>query len=146
MKKGISLIVLVITIIVLAILAAAIIISMSNANVLTEAGNTVEKADLANAKYAVQLEYAAALSRGTAVGAKTGKAYKKDMEPSYAADGTYQEKADSIMEQEDYIQAIADAMNITKSAASAMYEVTVDGLGCPTKVELDVDVATPTTF
>lgn len=58
MKKGISLIVLVITIIVLAILAGAIIISLSNTNIIDQAKDATIKADLANAKYAVALEYA----------------------------------------------------------------------------------------
>lgn len=58
MKKGISLIVLVITIIVLAILAGAIIISLSNTNIISQAKEATTKADLANAKYAVALEYA----------------------------------------------------------------------------------------
>ncbi|MBR5227817.1 MAG: hypothetical protein IKV94_04175 [Clostridia bacterium] len=59
MKKGISLIVLVITIIVLAILAGAIIISLSNTNIIEQANNAADAADLANVKYAVALEYAA---------------------------------------------------------------------------------------
>lgn len=92
MKKGISLIVLVITIIVLAILAGAIIISLSNQNVITQASNAVSSADRANAKYAVTMAYAEAVSR-----AKDGKAYKLN--------GTVLEP----MAVEDYRKAITDA-------------------------------------
>lgn len=70
MKKGISLIVLVITIIVLAILAGAIIISLSNTNVIQQATEAKNSADRANAKYAVSLIYAAAVAKGN-----DGKAY-----------------------------------------------------------------------
>lgn len=75
MKKGISLIVLVITIIVLAILAGAIIISLSNQNIISQASDATAAADLANAKNAVTLEYAAAVARGKA---QDGKAYQTD--------------------------------------------------------------------
>ena len=70
MKKGISLIVLVITIIVLAILAGAIIISLSNTNVIQQATEAKNSANRANAKYAVATIYAAAVAKGT-----DGKAY-----------------------------------------------------------------------
>ena len=70
MKKGISLIVLVITIIVLAILAGAIIISFSNTNIVEEASAAVTKADKANAKAALSLVYAGAVAK-----ADDGKAY-----------------------------------------------------------------------
>ncbi len=75
MKKGISLIVLVITIIVLAILAGAIIISLSNQNIIAQASDATAAADLANAKNAVTLEYASAVARGKV---KDGKAYQED--------------------------------------------------------------------
>ncbi len=58
MKKGISLIVLVITIIVMIIIAGAIIISLNSTNVMTSAEKAVTDSDLANAKYAVSLAYA----------------------------------------------------------------------------------------
>mgnify|MGYP004617990215 CR=1 FL=1 len=45
-KQAISLIVLVITIIIMAILAATVIITLSNTNVINEANNSVEKANL----------------------------------------------------------------------------------------------------
>lgn len=70
MKKGISLIVLVITIIVLAILAGAIIISLSNQNIISQASDASSKADRANAKYVVTMTYASAVAR-----ANDGKAY-----------------------------------------------------------------------
>jgi len=58
MKKGISLIVLVITIIVMIIIAGAIIISLSQENIVKRANDAVEASDEANAKYAVALVYA----------------------------------------------------------------------------------------
>ena len=156
MKKGISLIVLVITIIVLAILAAAIIISMSNNNVLSEAGNTVENADLANARYAVQLEYAAALARGITAGAKTGYAYKdgESNQPSFLENGKFVEGV--VMTEDDYLAAIAYAFNeadadtddiaTAANAVKAVYNVKVDKTsGQPVKVELDRAIATPST-
>lgn len=69
MKKGISLIVLVITILVLAILAGAIIVSISNTNTISKANEAVSAADLANAKNLV-LSYWA----DSAVQAADGKA------------------------------------------------------------------------
>ena len=58
MKKGISLIVLVITIIVMIIIAGAIIISLNSTNVINRANEATEASDLANAKNAVMLAYA----------------------------------------------------------------------------------------
>lgn len=58
MKKGISLIVLVITIIVMIIIAGAIIISLNGTNVINRADEAVDKADLANLRSALTLEYA----------------------------------------------------------------------------------------
>lgn len=110
MKKGISLIVLVITIIVLAILAGAIIISLSNQNIIAQASDATAAADLANAKNAVTLEYAAAVARGTV---KDGKAYQTD--------GT------TLMTKEKYELVLTNAgFTVSK------YEVSVDGNGVPT--------------
>lgn len=75
MKKGISLIVLVITIIVLAILAGAIIISLSNTNIMAEAADAVSASDLANAKHAATLAYAEGLANGLKQGKSDGLAY-----------------------------------------------------------------------
>lgn len=115
MKKGISLIVLVITIIVLAILAGAVIISLSNTNVVEQANDAKTKADLANAKSTVQLEYAAAVARGQKAGKVDGKAYNSD--------------ASAVMKDTDYTAAL------TKAGFTATYTVTVED-GVPTKVEL----------
>lgn len=49
-KKGISLIMLVITVIVLAILASTVIINLSNTNIINEADKTVFKSDMASYK------------------------------------------------------------------------------------------------
>lgn len=110
MKKGISLIVLVITIIVLAILAGAIIISLSNQNVISQASEAVTAADLANAKNAATLEYAAAVSRGTV---KDGKAYQTD--------GT------SVMTATQYQTALTAA-----GFSADKFNVTADANGVPT--------------
>lgn len=54
-KKGISLIVLVITVIVLAILSTAVIISLSNTNIINEASKAVFRNDMASYKEAYSL-------------------------------------------------------------------------------------------
>ncbi len=58
MKKGISLIVLVITIIVMIIIAGAIIISLNSSNVITQANKAVNASDVANLRSALTLDYA----------------------------------------------------------------------------------------
>ena len=58
MKKGISLIVLVITIIVMIIIAGAIIISLNSSNVIDSANNAVDKSNVANVKSLLALQYA----------------------------------------------------------------------------------------
>lgn len=57
MKKGISLIVLVITIIVMIIIAGAIIISLNSTNVVKKANTAVDSSNEAELKAAVALEY-----------------------------------------------------------------------------------------
>ena len=57
-KQGISLIVLVITIIVLAILAAAVIISINNTGVINETQQTVLNDAVANLRDSLVMEYA----------------------------------------------------------------------------------------
>lgn len=58
MKKGISLIVLVITIIVMIIIAGAIIISLSQTNVLTQAETARDDANDATVRSIISLVYA----------------------------------------------------------------------------------------
>ena len=58
MKKGISLIVLVITIIVMIIIAGAIIISLNSTNIIDKANEAVTASDLANARNTAMLKYA----------------------------------------------------------------------------------------
>jgi len=58
MKKGISLIVLVITIIVIIILAGAVILSLSTNNPIASANKATCLSDIANFKSAVALDYA----------------------------------------------------------------------------------------
>ncbi|MDF2866085.1 MAG: hypothetical protein K0R72_903 [Clostridia bacterium] len=62
MKKGISLIVLVITIIVIIILAGAVILSLANNNPINSANKAVCLSDVANFKSAVALDFASELS------------------------------------------------------------------------------------
>ena len=50
MKKGISLIVLVITIIVMIIIAGAIIISLNSSNVIDQSNKAVKDSNVANAR------------------------------------------------------------------------------------------------
>ena len=58
MKKGISLIVLVITIIVMIIIAGAIIISLSQNNIVTEANTAKTQSNLANARAVIVATWA----------------------------------------------------------------------------------------
>lgn len=62
MKKGISLIVLVITIIVMIIIAGAIIISLNSSNVISQANDAVTKSDKANLRSELSLVYADIMS------------------------------------------------------------------------------------
>ena len=57
-KRGISLIVLVVTVIVLAILATTVIISLSNTNIIGQASDTVNEANLATYREQAALAYA----------------------------------------------------------------------------------------
>jgi len=133
MKKGISLIVLVITVIVLAILAGAIIISISNTNVITETAETRIAADLANAKAAVNLAYSNAVALGLQYDAATGKAYRKA--PTVDANtGNITSNSDDYMTAAEYYDAIDVAFGKTDGWAELNYVVTVNGDGCPTSV------------
>jgi len=60
-KKGISLIVLVITVIVLSILATTVIISLSETNIISQTNSAVFKSDMANLKSAYELYVASEL-------------------------------------------------------------------------------------
>ena len=74
MKKGISLIVLVITIIVMIIIAGAIIISLSQNNIVDEATTARDDANLANVRAIVVAAWAdSAVSAVDETGAHTGK-------------------------------------------------------------------------
>ena len=61
-KKGISLIVLVITIIVMAILASAVIISLSNSNIIENANKQTFKSDMSSYKEAFELYVASVMA------------------------------------------------------------------------------------
>ncbi len=65
MKKGISLIVLVITIIVIIILAGAVILSLANNNPIASANRATVLSDVANFKSAVALDFASQVSQTT---------------------------------------------------------------------------------
>ena len=62
MKKGISLIVLVITIIVMIIIAGAIIISLNSSNVIEQSNDAVEASNAANARSLLSMKYAEILA------------------------------------------------------------------------------------
>ena len=131
MKKGISLIVLVITIIVLAILAGAIILSLSNTNLIKETTQTRMDADLANAKNAVNLAYADAIALGLQAKAVTGKAYSEAPTLNDAGQIT----GGVLMDEDDYYDAIGDAFGKSASWAEDVYTIEVDDeTGCPTSV------------
>ena len=57
-RKGISLIVLVITIIVMIILSSAVIITLSNTNIIAKAKEAVEKTNTVNEKYLSEIKLA----------------------------------------------------------------------------------------
>lgn len=92
MKKGISLIVLVITIIVMIIIAGAIIISLNSSNVISQANDAVQGSDLANARNAVMLAYAEAAvgNNGVAIDETTGKVVTADYYYSYLATNKFE--------------------------------------------------------
>ena len=62
MKKGISLIVLVITIIVMIIIAGAIIISLNSSNVIRQSNDAVQVANRAEANSILSMKYAEILA------------------------------------------------------------------------------------
>lgn len=131
MKKGISLIVLVITVIVLAILAGAVIISLSNTNIITETTQTRIDADLANAKHAVTLAYANGLALGISADAATGKSYSTAPTLNDAGQVT----GGTVMTPEDYYAAIETAFGKEAGWAANHYTVVVDSItGNPTSV------------
>ena len=68
MKKGISLIVLVITIIVMIIIAGAIIISLSQTNVIEQANDATARSNKAEAKSLVAIIYASKVNAATTEG------------------------------------------------------------------------------
>ncbi len=63
-KRGISLIVLVITIIVMVILAGAIVLTLNNSGIINRAGEAVEQTNLATVKELAQLGWANAYTSG----------------------------------------------------------------------------------
>ncbi len=68
MKKGISLIVLVITIIVIIILAGAVILSLADSNPIATANKATCLSDIANFRSAVALDYASHVGKYMGVG------------------------------------------------------------------------------
>lgn len=114
MKKGISLIVLVITIIVMIIIAGAIIISLNSTNIIDKANEAVTASDLANARNTAMLKYAelAAGNDGDA------------MIEVEAEDGT---KTKQVATAQTYIDALSAAGFDTSA-----YSVTANSNGIPT--------------
>ena len=89
-SKGISLIVLVVTILVLSILAATVIISLSNTNVIVEATNAKNASDIANMKEAANLIYANAYLE------KNGVVTREDIVDGLKSQGFSDEQIDLI--------------------------------------------------
>ena len=63
-KKGISLIVLIITIIVMIILASSVILTLSNSGIINRANEAVEKSNLANVKHIASMGWSEAYLNG----------------------------------------------------------------------------------
>ena len=83
MKKGISLIVLVITIIVMIIIAGAIIISLNSTNVINRADEAVIKSDLANLKSELTLYYTEVMLTNNADSDDSNNKSQTDMTLAY---------------------------------------------------------------
>jgi len=79
-KKGISLIVLVITVIVLSILATTVIISLSNTNIISQTNSAVFKSDMANLKSAYELYVASELIKDVSFNVTTLNVTSSDAE------------------------------------------------------------------
>ena len=88
--KGISLIVLVVTILVLSILAATVIISLSNTNIVAQATNAKNASDIANMKEAANLIYANAYLE------KNGVVTREDIVDGLKSQGFSDEQIDLI--------------------------------------------------
>lgn len=92
MKKGISLIVLVITVIIMIIIAGAIIMTISQTDIINNSTEATEKSNLATAKSVVALTFSndMAIAEGT-INIGTGEtyttvaAYKTHLEDAIAA-------------------------------------------------------------
>ena len=89
-SKGISLIVLVVTILVLSILAATVIISLSNTNVIVEATNAKNASDIANMKEVASVIYANAYLE------KNGVVTREDIVDGLKSQGFSDEQIDLI--------------------------------------------------
>ena len=95
MKKGISLIVLVITIIVMIIIAGAIIISLNSTNIINEADRAVLSSDAANLKSELTLKYAEVVLENQKDGDDTNDMDKAGIQEEYDA---ILEKYDRLVE------------------------------------------------
>ena len=126
MKKGISLIVLVITIIVMIIIAGAIILSLSSSNVTTKANWATLSSDRANYQAEYATKYAAAVNDDGTVGAVT-------MDANFTSPWSIVYKDTSNAEQ-TYTSGTAGApvdgtviYTIDAETAATKYGLTVDG-------------------
>jgi hypothetical protein len=121
MKKGISLTVLVITIIVMIILATAVIISISNANVISKAGEAVDKTTLENMQEQANIKISEILSDRS----KSQTMTSSQIEAAVKADlkETYKDKADNVnIEYEDGVVTVTPVTN----ASSADWNVQIN--------------------
>lgn len=118
-KKAVSLIVLVITIIVMAILAATIIIALSNANIIEQAQKTKENANQASEKEALSV----ALAEWKIVEAKETKTFEEFMKEKFGEENVTKTSEDEVtvtMESENKYETKTDG-TITKLIAIGSY-------------------------
>lgn len=136
-KSGISLIVLVITILVLSILAATVIISVSNTNVISQANGAVEKHSAQAEKEAVV--YAAT----TSIGQNKGEVKLEDIQDALT-DASVKAEGDKIAVQfnnSNRKYVIDKKGAVTVKAASGAWKVNEDGNFTLTKDGKTIELA-----
>jgi len=120
-KKGISLIVLVITIIVMIILATAIILSLNGSNIIGKANEAKTKSDIANAKYVVSLAKAEWKLMSEKEREKAGDSVKKYVEDKLKEVGIkdiqINDKGDIVQDGEEAIKGTYIYVDSAKKTA-----------------------------
>lgn len=113
MKKGISLIVLVITIIVMIIIAGAIIISLNSTNIIDKANTAVDASNESELKSAVALAYM--------------NLYVEYWETKDAGNTATTKPTAADVELDDTVKTMLDEMN--KNNSGTVYSVVDDTVG-----------------